>query len=77
MFRVAKAFGVRLYASTTIAVAGFRNNLNTANLRGRAVLCASHHTDRDARCDALWPQMLLAVATEDVRLYTLFLPLEP
>jgi len=25
--------------STTIAVAGFRNNLNTANLKGRAVLC--------------------------------------
>jgi len=56
---------------------GFRNNLNTANLRGRAVLCASQHNERGARCNALWPQMLLAVATEDVRLYTLFLPLEP
>ena len=39
--------------------------------------CTEHHNERGARSDAPWLQMLLAVATEDVRLYTLFLPLEP
>jgi len=39
--------------------------------------CTEHHNERGARGDAPRLQMLLAVATEDVRLYTLFLPLEP